>query len=103
MAAQLTVFAYPSGKKTHPLVVSLQSNLVDIADSVVVAPLTPAHLLANASTRLFPEVLVDGTPYRVLIPQMAAVSSRSLRDPVANLTNECAAILAAVDLLFTGI
>jgi len=104
VAPQFAVFRHPQpGRDVHPLLVCLQSALAESMDSVVVAPLTPAYTLAVNSRRLLPEVVFAGERYRVLIPQMAAVLPRILREQVGDLGAYRGDLLAAIDLLFTGI
>ncbi|MDY0050381.1 MAG: CcdB family protein [Halothiobacillaceae bacterium] len=104
MTRQFVVFANPqTGREAHPYLICLQSDMAQTSGSMVVAPLTPAHTLANASTRLFPELFFMNERYRVLIPQLAAVPTRVLRDPVGDLNGYRNELLAAIDLLFTGI
>lgn len=104
MGVQFAVFRHPqSGREAHPYLVCLQSDLAETVGSMVVAPLTPAHTLSSASRRLFPEVLFKGERYRVLVPQLAAVSPRVVRELAGDLNSHRGDLLAAIDLLFTGI
>ncbi len=104
MPVQWAVYRHPeSARSAHPYLVCLQSELARVVESAVVAPLTPSNTMQGASTRLFPEIYFNHAPYRVLIPQLAAISPRILHEPVGELGQHREALLVAIDLLFTGI
>lgn len=101
---QCAVFKNPQpGRDAHPYFVCLQSDFAHTVGSMVVAPLTPARTMPNASPRLFPEIQFRGEHYCVLIPQLAAVSPRIVCEQVGDLNAHRSELLAAIDLFFTGI
>ena len=53
--------------------------------------------------RLMPEVTVEGEKLLLLTPQMAGVARRELGEPVGSLAHLRLDIIAAIDLLITGI
>jgi toxin CcdB len=53
--------------------------------------------------QLAPILTIDGKQYVMLTPQLAGVSTRELGHSIGNLTAEGPAIVAALDLLITGI
>jgi toxin CcdB len=67
--------------------------------------MTPATAVARraAMRTLTPVLEVDGKEYVLMIPQLAGIAARELGPPVADLSSQRPAVLAAVDLLFTGI
>ena len=104
MFKQFDVFRHPNGGRgEHPFLVCLQSDIAHVANTVVIAPLVPAGGMSALSLRVFPLVLLDEGAFRVLIPQLAAVPRGVLKSYVCNISRERASLLAALDLLFTGI
>jgi hypothetical protein len=70
--------------------------------TVVVAPLVRLDRLAERS-RLFPRMTVDNAVFVMSASELAAIRRNQLRQHVTNLSSERSAIIAALDLLFTGI
>lgn len=67
-----------------------------------------AHRNRNAAKRsvletLTPVCAVDGRDYLLLTPQLAGISAQELGPAIADLSSERQIIIAALDLLFTGI
>jgi toxin CcdB len=56
-----------------------------------------------AMRTLTPVLVVDDKDYLLMTPQLAGVAARDLGPPVADLSGQRPAVLAALDLLFTGI
>jgi toxin CcdB len=104
--AQFDVYrnANPESRNSFPLLVDLQSDLLSDLVTRVVAPLTAVppgkSPLLGALT---PELKVKGKRYSLLTPQLAGISSRTLGPRVANLAAHRDTIVAALDLLITGI
>ena len=84
------------------LVVDLQTDLIGITASRVVAPLRPVGRYA-AFPGLTPEVRVEGAGYIVRVQEMAAVPGTELRERVANLGDDRDAIKRALDILIDGV
>jgi len=104
VSSQFDVYHHPDGGRGgYPLLVCLQSDIAGVANTVVIAPLAPSGVVAGLNPRAFPEVLFEGSAYRVMIPQLAAVSRKLLKAYAGNLQGERDKLLAAIDLLFTGI
>ena len=101
---QFDVFPNPSPRTRaeHPYFVILQSDRLDRFATRVVAPLI-APTRFQFLERLLPEVTVKGKPYVIAIPDIAPIPVKMLQPAVANLESERYRILAAIDLLFTGI
>jgi hypothetical protein len=53
--------------------------------------------------RLHPAATIGHQSYRVVVEELAAVQSRTLGQTVGSLESERYSIIAAIDLLFTGI
>jgi toxin CcdB len=88
-----------------PLLLNVQTDLLEELGTRVVIPLTPATVAARRSAlqTLTPVCAVDGRDYLLLTPQLAGIAARELGPAVADLSSERPTILAALDLLFTGI
>lgn len=90
--------------RTVPYLLVLQSELLDGIDTRVVAPLVrPLALARMRLTRLNPEFEVDGEAVIMLTQQIASIPVQALSEPIANLGQEHTRIVAALDLLFSGI
>ena len=96
--AQFDVFRLKSGM----LVVDLQTDLIGMEASRMVAPLREAGRYA-AFPGLTPMVEVDGRGWIVRVQEMAALPGAELRDVVASLAAERDALKRAVDILFDGV
>jgi len=70
--------------------------------TVVVAPLTRRSALAELD-RLHPAATVDGQLFRVVVQEIAAVPRHTLGRTVGSLEMDRYTLIAALDLLFTGI
>jgi toxin CcdB len=92
----------PLTRRRYPFAVILQHDWVSTFALLVVAPLTPASP-ALTSTRLHPSVNVDGRDYIVLVEELAGVQRKMLGRAVGSAEPDRYAIIAAIDLLFTGI
>lgn len=103
--AQFSVYRNknPRTKATFPLLVDVQSDLLEPLVTRVVIPLTRVPALARKPvSHLTPEVTFGGDKYVLMTPQLAGISRADLGPLVGSLGAERQAILAAVDFLFTG-
>jgi toxin CcdB len=92
----------PDGRGRYPFLIVLQHDRVSSTTSVVVAPLVEATP-ALAHTRLHPQVVIAGRQYFVFIEDLAAIPKRILGRVVDSAEPNRYEIVAALDLLFTGI
>jgi len=94
----------PASRARVPFLVALPSDLLGTFDATVVAPL---RLKADRSVipvlRLNPIVRIGGKEYFLRPQELAAIATRSLKKPVTNLSPQRDEIVAALDLLFTGL
>ncbi len=92
-------------KARFPLLLNVQADLLGELGTRVVVPMTPATTVARraAMRTLTPVVVVDGKDYLLMTPQLAGIAARELGPPVSDLSGQRPAVLAALDLLFTGI
>ncbi|MFT3809434.1 MAG: CcdB family protein [Micropepsaceae bacterium] len=87
----------------HPFVVVLQHDQSAGGATIIVAPCIAADD-GPRTQRLTPLVEIKGKPYRVIVPELAAIATKTVSSsPVANLALHRDAFTAAIDLLFTGI
>lgn len=98
--AQYDVYPSPDGRG---YLLSLQSDLLQVAETTVVAPLLPAGSAPSAvAKRLNPRFRILGAE-AILFPQaMAAVPNGVLATPVANLASEAFTVTSAIDMVFQG-
>jgi len=93
-----------ASRSRFPLLLDIQSDLLDPLATRVVIPLAPA---ANARARridtLTPTLRVDGKDYLLMTPLLAGVAARELGPLAGNLGADRDTIVAALDLLITGI
>jgi toxin CcdB len=96
--AQFDVFRLKSGM----LVVDLQTDLIGIDASRIVAPLREAgkHV---AFPGLTPMVEIDGTVWIVRLQELAAIPGTELRDRLTSLAAQRDALKRALDILIDGI
>ncbi|MDP2409419.1 MAG: CcdB family protein [Pseudolabrys sp.] len=103
-AKQFDVFAnpFPRSRERQPFLASLQNDLLDrTLDTTVVAPLEPAGS-GTFADRLNPRVEIDGAPFVLMTQELVTVRKSVLGQPHGSIAGERAAIIAALDLLFTG-
>ena len=84
------------------LVVDLQTDLIGIAASRIVAPLREAERYA-AFPGLTPAVVVDGQTWIVRVQELAAVPAAELRDRVGTLAEHRDALKRGLDILIDGV
>jgi toxin CcdB len=88
--------------KTGQLVVDLQTDLIGIEASRIVAPLRDAGRY-TALPGLTPAVEHDATTWIVRIQELAAVPGVELRDRVGSLADHRDSLKRAVDILIDGV
>lgn len=96
--AQFDVFCLKSGQ----LVVDLQTDLIGIEASRVVAPLREAGRY-TAFPGLTPTFEHEGTVWIVRVQELASVPGGELRDRVGSLADHRDALKRALDILIDGV
>ncbi len=86
-----------------PLLLDIQSDLLEPLATRVVVPLSRAAARSKAMQGLMPVLRFGNKDYVMLTPQLAGVSVRELGPAVGELGSERQVILAALDFLITGI
>jgi len=89
-------------RESYPYVIVLQSDALRHFASRVVAPLVAPRKILFLE-RLLPEVMVKNTRYVIAMPELGIVPVTELTTAVVNLESQRDRIIAALDLLFTGI
>jgi toxin CcdB len=94
----------PATRARIPYLLDVQSDLLDPLATRVVVPLCrPEVLKGKLAERLNPVFEVEGRKMAMLTPELAGVSGRILGERIGSLSEERRSIVAALDLLFTGI
>ena len=87
-----------------PYLLDVQTDLLDSLATRVVVPLCkPEVLKGKPAERLNPTLDVAGRKMTMLTPELAGVSRKILGERIGNLAHERGSIIAALDLLITGI
>ena len=103
--AQFDVYANPSDSndKGIPYVVVLQSDLLDALATRLVMPLATLKFADKVPEKLCPSVMVNGQKLRALAHYAAPMPVRSLRQMVGNLSAQSHLLMAAMDVVFSGV
>lgn len=104
--AQFAVHRNPSpqSKARVPFLLDVQSDLLADLGTRVVVPLCPASAMKGKLVKtLMPTFQIDGKAYAMLTPQLAGIERKQMGAEVADLSARRAEIIAALDLLLTGI
>ncbi|MHB1100819.1 MAG: CcdB family protein [Burkholderiales bacterium] len=103
--AQFDVYLNP-GTDTRdaiPYLLDVQADLLDGLATRVVVPLISAAEMPVAARHLNPQFRIGEVAVVMSTAELAGVSVRSLGEKVASLKDRRDEIVAALDLLFTGI
>lgn len=93
---------FPRSRERQPFLASLQSDLLSRnLDTTVVAPLEPAAS-GTFADRLNPRVEIEGQPFVLITQELVTVRKSGLGETCGSIASERDAIVAALDLLFTG-
>lgn len=93
-----------STRAAFPFLLDVQSDLMADFATRVVVPLCPASVMKGKLVRtLMPTFAIEGKQYAMMTAQLAGISIKELGAPVVDLSGKRVEIVAALDLLFTGI
>jgi len=103
--AQFDVYLNPnsSTSQTIPYLLDVQADLLDRLATRVVVPLVRAEAMGLSASKLNPKFTVDNNVVVMSSAELAGVTHRSLGEKVVSLKVQRDEIIAALDLLFTGI
>jgi toxin CcdB len=103
--AQFTVYRNKNARTrtTFPLLVDIQSNLLDDLQTRVVIPLSKStHLTNKPLAQLTPILKFEGESYVLMTPELAGIARSDLGPPAGSLAEHRDVILGATDFLLTG-
>lgn len=101
--AQFDLHKNPRGG-AYPLLLDVQAELLaGLATRVVVPLMTVKRYGARPITRLNPIATIHGVEHVLLFQELAAVPPAALGERVGSLAERRADLVAALDLLFTGV
>jgi toxin CcdB len=93
-----------NSKKAYPYFIDVQNDLLNDLSSRVVIPLSAQETLNNLNAKkLCPTIEIDEGIFVLLAHQMTSVPCSALNNKVTSLEHYRYDILAAIDLLLTGI
>ena len=93
----------PEGTTWAPYLLVLQNDLLSQLGTVVVAPLVDEAAFGTPARILNPVFNIEHRRVVLSTAELAGVSRRSLGEEVTSLATEREAIMAAWDLIFSGI
>jgi toxin CcdB len=104
MSRQFDIYPNPSraGREDRPFVIVVQHPFFDDMPTRVVGPLVVIGAM-RPRLRLNPVVTVENRDFYFSPTELATISLKYLRNPIANLEADRDRIVAAIDLVFTGI
>jgi toxin CcdB len=101
--AQFDIYRNPRGGD-YPLLLDVQSNLLSqLATRVVVPMAALKQYPLKPLTRLNPTARVRGADYVLVFQELAAIPKSALGETRGSLSARRSDLIAALDLLFTGI
>jgi len=92
----------PATNDQIPYLLDLQTDLLEITRTRVVVPLERSGTFSTAQ-RLMPKFRIEGIAVVMSTPELAGIGFSNLGEPVASLADKRQEIMAALDLLFSGI
>jgi toxin CcdB len=101
LMAQFDVYRLGSGGVEF--VLDLQDEMLDNLSTRVVAPLALPETVGPPMKTLNPRITVGGVDCILLTHLLAAIPVAALGNPVGSASSQRDAIVAALDLLFSGI
>ncbi len=93
-----------SSKERFPYLLDVQADLLSGLDTRMIIPLALRNLFLNKSIAiLMPIIPVENEEYVAVTAQMAGIATRDLGIKIANVAEKRPEIIAAIDLLITGV
>ncbi|MEZ5536353.1 MAG: CcdB family protein [Thiolinea sp.] len=92
----------PATQEQIPYLLDVQTDLIEVVHTRVVVPLEICGSFTPAA-RLSPMFEIEGVAVAMSTPELAGVHLRSFGDFVCSLSDKRQEIMAALDLLFSGI
>ncbi|EGG99322.1 CcdB-like toxin protein [gamma proteobacterium IMCC2047] len=104
--AQFDVYENPSKstRRAYPYILELQNDVISELATRIVVPLADMAVMGNEAFKgLTPRVSYEGTELLILIPQIASMSTKSLKNPIGSLSHLREEIIASLDFAITGV
>ena len=103
--AQFDVYPNPSSSAQHgmPYVVVVQSDLLEALATRLVIPLASHDFSDKTPEKLCPVITVKGQTLRALAHYAAPLPTRSLHKALANVSAQAGALIAAMDVVLSGV
>lgn len=103
--AQFDVYPNPSASAQHgmPYVVVIQSDLLEALATRLTMPLATEAWAGKTPEKLCPTITVKGERLRALAHYAAPLPTRSLRQAVDNVGLQSSALVAAMDVVLSGV
>ncbi len=103
--AQFDIYHNPDPETRHkiPYLLDVQTNLLEQLATRTVIPLVVASKMGKVAKKLNPKFEIEKITVVMSTAEIAAVSSNILSEKVASLQNRREDVIAALELLFTGI
>ncbi len=103
--AQFDVFLNPNPETQQniPYLLDIQADLLQSLATRVVVPLYHKGNITCLLQHLNPTVFVEQTEVVASVAELAALSLHYLGEPICNLSQERASMIAAMDVLLTGV
>lgn len=104
--AQMTIYQNKNSqsKKVFPLLLDIQTNLLDSLQTTVVIPLKKLEKNKDiVLAQLTPTLTIEGEDYLMLTPQLAGIQRKELGKAIADVEYARTNILNALDFLIGGI
>ena len=93
----------PASSSVIPYLLDVQSDLLGVLSTRVVVPLVLATEMGKAAQTLNPQFEIENAAVVMSTAEISGVPCRSLGEKVTSLQARREEIIAALDLLFTGI
>lgn len=103
--AQYDVYPNPSASAGNgiPYVVVIQSDLLDALTTRLTVPLTALAFAGKVPTALCPVIEVKGQRLHALAHYAAPLPANALRRPVQNVSAQASALIAAMNVVLSGV
>ncbi|OGI48731.1 MAG: plasmid maintenance protein CcdB [Candidatus Muproteobacteria bacterium RIFCSPHIGHO2_12_FULL_60_33] len=93
----------PDSREWAPYLLDVQNDLLDPLATRVVVPLIKTEEMAKPAKRLNPRFIVENTVVLMSTAELAGIPIRALGEKVTSLGERRDEIMAALDMLFTGL
>ena len=104
--AQFDVYVNPSKqtRSAYPFILDIQNELLESIATRIVVPLGIAENFRNEEMKgLTPRIEFEGTDLLIMIPQVASMPARALKEPIGTLLHLRDEVISALDFAITGI